>query len=518
MFHSKKTFQFSLAAVFFLSAILYFSFTPVKNLLIYFLDDSFFYLKTAWNISLGYGSTFDRVNLTNGYHPLWMLMLSVYFAAAKISFIENSPENFLRMVCCLHLLIYIFTVYFLKKILDIINPGNKNFQITVIFAILSLLLIYLRDFGFESHLACLVITIYLYISSREIFSCENYLMIKSLLLVLLFLTRFDYIFQIIPLILLYEILFCENGKKRYTLTVLLTPVFTSSVIYFLINLFYFGNLLTNSAYLKNSFPEVLLIDNIKVLGASKSFNQITKLSFILICNILFVLKLKNEKYEKNILKFDMLLLFLNAGGFLFCVMHLAFNKGGLPVWYATFPAYLALLVFVRLIQSREKYFKLILPSLIILLVFYFLYYRLNQSETRLTFAYDYAKELKKNTEAGDRIFQFDISGVAGFFSERNIINGDGLANSFEYIKNFESGKLSDYFKDEKINFYSTHAESNFDVAVKEINSVEKYSDTVNTKYSGFEFTFPKENLVLEFVNPRGLVKKNLITKWYLFRF
>ena len=36
----------------------------------FFHDDAFFYIKTAQNISVGLGSTFDGLNQTNGYHPL----------------------------------------------------------------------------------------------------------------------------------------------------------------------------------------------------------------------------------------------------------------------------------------------------------------------------------------------------------------------------------------------------------------------------------------------------------------
>lgn len=38
-------------------------------------DDSFYYFQIARNIAHGLGSTFDGVNLTNGYHPLWLLIL-----------------------------------------------------------------------------------------------------------------------------------------------------------------------------------------------------------------------------------------------------------------------------------------------------------------------------------------------------------------------------------------------------------------------------------------------------------
>lgn len=40
----------------------------------FFADDSFFYLVVGRNFALGYGSTFNRLMPTNGYHPLWMLL------------------------------------------------------------------------------------------------------------------------------------------------------------------------------------------------------------------------------------------------------------------------------------------------------------------------------------------------------------------------------------------------------------------------------------------------------------
>ena len=43
-------------------------------------DDAFYYFKIAGNITQGLGSTFDGISPTNGYHPLWMLVLiPIYF-------------------------------------------------------------------------------------------------------------------------------------------------------------------------------------------------------------------------------------------------------------------------------------------------------------------------------------------------------------------------------------------------------------------------------------------------------
>src|SRR5215211_7440447 len=50
-------------------------------------DDAYYYFKVAQNISEGHGSTFDGINQTNGYHPLWMLICIPIFALARIDLI-----------------------------------------------------------------------------------------------------------------------------------------------------------------------------------------------------------------------------------------------------------------------------------------------------------------------------------------------------------------------------------------------------------------------------------------------
>ena len=66
-------------------------------------DDAFYYFKVAQNITEGLGSTFDGINLTNGYHPLWMVICIPIFALARFDLIL--PLRVLLMVmagfqCC----------------------------------------------------------------------------------------------------------------------------------------------------------------------------------------------------------------------------------------------------------------------------------------------------------------------------------------------------------------------------------------------------------------------------------
>ena len=50
-------------------------------------DDAYYYFKVAQNISEGHGSTFDGINPTNGYHPLWMAICVPIFALARFDLI-----------------------------------------------------------------------------------------------------------------------------------------------------------------------------------------------------------------------------------------------------------------------------------------------------------------------------------------------------------------------------------------------------------------------------------------------
>jgi hypothetical protein len=50
-------------------------------------DDAYYYFKVAENITEGHGITFDGINPTNGYHPLWLLVCIPIFALARFDLI-----------------------------------------------------------------------------------------------------------------------------------------------------------------------------------------------------------------------------------------------------------------------------------------------------------------------------------------------------------------------------------------------------------------------------------------------
>ncbi len=67
-----------------ISGSIYSAMTPANSMMNWYsTDDAFFYYQVARNVVEGRGFTFDGVNLTNGYHPLWMLVCLAVFWLAR---------------------------------------------------------------------------------------------------------------------------------------------------------------------------------------------------------------------------------------------------------------------------------------------------------------------------------------------------------------------------------------------------------------------------------------------------
>ena len=63
---------------------LYIASRPANTLMNWYTsDDAFYYFQVARNVANGMGTTFDGINLTNGFHPLWMLVCIPVFSLAK---------------------------------------------------------------------------------------------------------------------------------------------------------------------------------------------------------------------------------------------------------------------------------------------------------------------------------------------------------------------------------------------------------------------------------------------------
>jgi len=82
-----------------------FSSTPA---MLFFEDDFYYYLKVAQNLAHGAGSTFNGIVPTNGYHPLWFLLLTA------LSFVTSRPHAILVFVAST-LFVCVVAIYLLTR-------------------------------------------------------------------------------------------------------------------------------------------------------------------------------------------------------------------------------------------------------------------------------------------------------------------------------------------------------------------------------------------------------------------
>ena len=318
---NKKSVKYLITLIVFFLLII-FSFTPSIEFLLNFAnDDSFFYLKTAYNFSAGHGSTFDLINETNGYHPLWFLILSAYYFVINL-FTTFNPELYFRLTVLLINSINASIIYYLYKYFKTTDPENA-YRGFILMLPLFLTFVAIRDYGMETHLTCLIIVLYIYIKSYELKFQKTLITQKIFLLCVLFLSRIDFLFTVIPVIIISDYLLSPQDQKKKFIFGTAAALFFISIAYFLSNYIFFGNFLTITTKVKSSFPVNIFLKNFNDLFAPGTFtNQFVKSFYVLNVIILFLILLSVKKQRSKFQKADMFLFAICISSLIFIVFNL----------------------------------------------------------------------------------------------------------------------------------------------------------------------------------------------------
>lgn len=491
---------------------------PIGVLINFAHDDSFFYLKTADNFAQGFGTTFDRINTTNGYHPLWLFLVAGIFYVIRL-FGKITPEELFRWVFVIHFFLCSIITMIVSRILEAIYSKSFISYMLWFFICLNMTFVFIRDVGMENVLICLLISSYLLLKAKEI-SGIAYPISKSVILVMLFLSRIDFLFTIIPSIILSDTLVSPPSVKKKNFAIPIIMVSLSALFYFTFNYILFGSPLTVSAVIKSSFPRILFFQNIDGFNSpAVFFNQFSKLAILIFIILLFPLFNRLIPKDKNLRSFDYFVFGLSLGTLAFCLFNLAFNFEGLTQWYLTIPIFISGFLLFSFINHYRSMYPYVLALLLIALASVFFLTRVKHLKWEST--YIFSKKLNEFTDPSDKILQIDGSGIVGFFSERIVINGDGLINSFEYLNVLKSHRLGVYLKKREVKYYATYSatpspnDSNYFVDAKyrnEINDV-PYPPITNA----YHFRFPKENLVFRLPFNFDHAVQKIDGEWMLFR-
>jgi hypothetical protein len=123
----------------------------------YHNDDAYYYFKTAQNISEGQGVTFDGVNPTNGFHPLWMLICIPIFAFARINLILP-----LRLLILVQAILNIGTAILMFKTLKKYLSIEISFTVSCFWVLTPSIFSTITVGGLESCLNAFSITLLFY--------------------------------------------------------------------------------------------------------------------------------------------------------------------------------------------------------------------------------------------------------------------------------------------------------------------------------------------------------------------
>ena len=163
-------------------------------------DDGYYYFTVARNIAAGNGSTFDGINLTNGYHPLWMLVcVAVFFL-----FGGGDPILPLRVIALLGGLLNVASTLLLYRILTRVLHKSLAWAAAAVWASLPAIQLVTTAQGLETGLA--VGLLFLLVDRAQVWFGDNakqpstrHLLSFGFLAALTVLARLDNLFYIILL-------------------------------------------------------------------------------------------------------------------------------------------------------------------------------------------------------------------------------------------------------------------------------------------------------------------------------
>jgi hypothetical protein len=74
-------------------------------------------------------------------------------------------------------------------------------------------------------------------------------------------------------------------------------------------------------------------------------------------------------------------------------------------------------------------------------------------------ARDFVARIEAHVPEGGRIYQIDGSGFTGFFSQRAVMNGDGLVNTYEYARRMREGRLAGILDEQGVCYVITNRQT-----------------------------------------------------------
>jgi asparagine N-glycosylation enzyme membrane subunit Stt3 len=463
----KVNLKFWLAAIVILSLTmrLWISWLPVPVLVEKIMvDDTFYSLSISKSIANGNGITYDGVDPTNGFQPLWPIMVVPLIVLAQS--LSLSVNLILTLASIIDVLTVIVVYLLARKVFDeriaLVAAALYGLNPLIIFQSLSGIDVILSTFF-------VAFTIYFYLQNKDRPSTRSSIMLGSFI-GLAILARLDNVFLLAAIGL--HMIFTNRKrlypafKSAFLVSVIAVAIVSSWLLWSLLNI---GTIMPTSGtarynmnhgispffdYATKSTLQLTEENLLRAFGVI--FHQLGVVDFnmsslavllpIALAAIL-LLSLKNTR------KLDVYLLYaamiFSFYGFYFL---------GVQIRYFTpfMPAVIILLasgisVLSGMISKKASIFYLI-SVLILLAILFNGYYQWDSGYFKWQVPlYNDALWMKANTTQSDIMASFN-SGIMSFFSDRRVINLDGAVNP--QVLGFLANKtVMDYMKEKNVSYW-----------------------------------------------------------------
>jgi len=401
-----------------------------------FVDDAYYYILIARNyVELSF-LTFDGVNPTNGFHPLWLLILVMLY---QVIGADASLQTQILSIQLLEAGFYLGSISLSAIFAFKLQQQNNPLKYLFLGSLVVLLLPHYNSLfflGMETTVATFIWLVLLYaiITQR--------IMAIAVLLPLLFLARLDtLIFIIAPLVLLLLI----QHKQVQQKIIIMTPLILTVLTYLIWNYLFFGHLKPISGVLKSSFPwptihfsylldPVLLNLSTHNYLAMVTYPNITVLTVILIVTLVIAIWSFKHIPQARYLMFGLITVSI-----LLILNFLLFQKWHkqIEIWYLVLPSLLIISLFIYTLAGLFDNQNILKAA--ILLVFVcctpiHLYNTFQVSASGYFAVLNPLINFINNETDENTVLAATEGGIVAFFADRRYVNLDGLVNSFAYQK------------------------------------------------------------------------------------
>ncbi len=463
---------------------------PTHMALRYVSDDGFYYMATANNVALGNGSTFDGVNPTNGYHPLWMwTLIPVYLL------LPHSIGLAMSVSITLQIGLYAVAVVLLCRLLRYFFPMYAVILGLMVLVSPWVFRVWINGLEGSLHLLMLVLAAGYFAKNRDkILQGRNWSKeaVLGVLLGLLILARIDSASLAVSIAVVIVVANRDKLRKLQGAVAVLKKIvriavasFVIVVPYFAWNILKFGHLMTISGTVKSQgkpffWSNILnavekIKRNVPVLKSNALFVPVV-LGLVLLA--LFLLKSRSQMLQKTrekLWKFDFM--------FVFAVIHMlaifTFMRN-FTIWYVVPEIILGVLVasaiaatVLERCNSRLRAAVITAAVVVMASAFFWMswntwYLHRRGDDSFNAVVYRAAEWLSKEAEPSAIIGCWD-AGVMGYFCQRRVVNLDGVVNNFEYLPYLKKGDITEYLRQQRI---SVIAQSFHDQTIQSDGSID----------------------------------------------